>query len=1273
MREPLNNTTHIKLYAVDPCGAKAENESVFVINSLKEESEAGFVYSAAADGKEGTLIELFPDEESLGLSRDRYHCVKASKATAEAFDGICAGFAESVYAFSRLCDEKADCGFFANTVYRGYTKKGDPKGTVYMFSPSVSECVGFGTAVDGIVNSGEHPQLKLAAAVTLFIGLSRQLLCLHRGGFSLGACDAEKDILVTPEGRVVIDPGIGHITPAADDPEGNRNDIYRAGELFRAMLVSLTGKTDDDCLPDEIFAQNRYYMASGVSAKLAEILRKTLYPNPAYRYSCAEELLEKLNGIRLAFAPADFAECGYDADIPMEVFAENIPVEKTENPADSVRDLLIREPLYKYSPDGEIEISVVGTYPSALEFIRRARICSALLCRKCNITLFSDFDISAEGAETVSGISFSMRGNARNKQNAGKVTEKADYVFIDYGTDELNFVIAKAVLKRVENSGKKVCVAFAATENGEYGKGRPVFVNRTDFVYNDDRTCERLVRLTAFDNADRNALFKKYKNPKPSGEYYRNIEALMKLSYMLHSLGSGTEEELLGRLGTVICGGGIAPLIVCQHNANLLDAEYVRKNPEYAVPCANEGTIYGLPASRWPVVADASVDMLDRASVEAAGRIYEEYKQIKNSDAFETIGDNSYKTLQRDCGKVDRLFGIIGRNDLKTEKLLNEYVRCLDSILGLSVTALRRREKCKNDLLNNVNAREDLTADQKKFIRSSVAAVDRLVEPAAEYLTLESPKKKYAANVMNLGYIFTGGSCKNLLIPFYVGANNNMLGNVASLMVIKPEKVTFVSLSQTEECFDKAIETLRFIGRVLKNHGIRCEIHIEQYCAFPSVLRLGEYQLAANSIGATYNICSCENLFDGIDKICEYCRTQEFSLIERNHSELSNMLLGAGLYRKIPSFEFDSSVPAFRMTSGCTWLHGLKQNCSLKISDMFDVTCDDMSVVPDMLCDRERMFEFYSESSFGWKKLAETLDAYHQKRDLLLMLTQKDGRNPTYKPRSFIIDANTAQTVVDVLGVLVKAGFADSESYVRYRSENSCMFYLSSQYQPVVEFFVKALTGEKHTLADKSRVRPEYDVTTGTVRVFYDSLFVENYPVSANDFRMMEFLLRDLEKELYIVGLKIAGGEGTKNISFKYATSAIKAMLTQAGRVLELHTYSSLNDCGEFDEVLCNCRVRWPGSNVSNEFDCIAVKGFSTVFVECKAQNRIDQNFYYKLGALVSKFGINPQGFIIADTNSAYFDGNNQMQIDRGNGLNICTITDKKEIKFVGRTIASMI
>ena len=78
-----------------------------------------------------------------------------------------------------------------------------------------------------------------------------------------------------------------------------------------------------------------------------------------------------------------------------------------------------------------------------------------------------------------------------------------------------------------------------------------------------------------------------------------------------------------------------------------------------------------------------------------------------------------------------------------------------------------------------------------------------------------------------------------------------------------------------------------------------------------------------------------------------------------------------------------------------------------------------------------------------------------------------------------------------------------------------------------------------------------------------------------------------------------------------------------------------MRESGEFDEVLTNVRSVHD-SNIQNEFDCIAVKGFTTVFVECKAQNRIDQNFYYKLGALVNKFGINPYGFIVADTNTDY-------------------------------------
>ena len=973
------------------------------------------------------------------------------------------------------------------------------------------------------------------------------------------------------------------------------------------------------------------------------------------KYSCIEEMLEDLNKIRLIFAPNDFAEVSYNEDIPFEVFTENIPIIKDETPAEAVRDLFIREPLYKYGNDNEINISVVGTFASAICFIKNVKIYSALLGKKCNIKLFCDYFDEIDDCEIISDVLFTLRGTNKNKQYAEAVIENADYIFIDYGTDELNYVITKCICKRLEEAEKESPVIFAVMSDDEsYEKGIAVNVTKTDFAYEDDVTVQKLTRMAEMNESTDN--------------YQSNIDKLLRFTYLLHSVGkSDDENELVGILSDKICRKELDSLVVRMHNSNCCDDSFVKNNPDYAVPCRGLGTFYDKNVTNWPKKVDENIDPLDEACIKKANVLLNAVREIKSGSDFFGNGDTASYTIRDNSKQAASLWTAVNGKYLST-KMLGEYVDALDRVLDLSQAALLRKEKLRKNFCCKINNSDTIQTNTKGFIYSRVNSLENIVKPAEDYLRFENPKKGYVTDIFNLPYILCGGKCDKLLIPFYVGENENMLGNIASIMKINPAEVTFVSLSQSEECFDKAIDALKFLKRVIKNHKIKCKINIEQYCAFSTVMRLGDFKVAANAIQAECNIHTCNDLFECINSISDYCRDNEFDLIERNHSELSNMLVGSGIYNKIPFFEFDTVTQRFTKTQKCGWLHSIKTKCSLKIEDMFEVESENIN---EMLFDYKKMFSFYCDYNIAWKKLAELLEEYHKKRDCLV--TVSSNNKGAIVSNEYILEANTAETVTKILSELIKNGFAETDSFVRFRTENSFHFKIATKYQSVAEFFAKSLFGEKQKLSDAKKIKIDIDATTGLFKVFYEDLYVENYSVSTDDFNTIEPLIKKLAECHFIFGSKEADSPTGKNIYFRYSTSAAKAMLIQSGRVLEVHTYSSIYESDEFDEVLSNCCVRWPDSKVSNEFDCIAIKGFNTVFVECKAQNKIVQDFYYKLSALVSKFGINSHGFIVADPAVTFFSNNNKLQIDRGNKLNITTITGRSEIQRVGKTIASVI
>ena len=139
--------------------------------------------------------------------------------------------------------------------------------------------------------------------------------------------------------------------------------------------------------------------------------------------------------------------------------------------------------------------------------------------------------------------------------------------------------------------------------------------------------------------------------------------------------------------------------------------------------------------------------------------------------------------------------------------------------------------------------------------------------------------------------------------------------------------------------------------------------------------------------------------------------------------------------------------------------------------------------------------------------------------------------------------------------------------------------------------------------------------------------------------------------------------------SFAYASQAIKELLTMEGRILEVYVYHKLKGSA-FDDVVSSYEIGWEDTEVKNEFDCIATKGFASLFIECKARADLNQDFYFKLTSLAEQFGVNAKAVLIADTQEF---GNrailNSMQRTRGRMLDIVTIWKEDEIRKIDQTL----
>lgn len=154
--------------------------------------------------------------------------------------------------------------------------------------------------------------------------------------------------------------------------------------------------------------------------------------------------------------------------------------------------------------------------------------------------------------------------------------------------------------------------------------------------------------------------------------------------------------------------------------------------------------------------------------------------------------------------------------------------------------------------------------------------------------------------------------------------------------------------------------------------------------------------------------------------------------------------------------------------------------------------------------------------------------------------------------------------------------------------------------------------------------------------------------------------------------------DGEEIVSFTYSSPEIQQLLTKGGEILEIYTYYEIIGDDYFDEVSCGYNFRWKPESVSeswqvtSELDLVLTKGFQSVIIECKARADLSQDFYFKLHSLTELFGIGVKKVLLTTANTSK-NLQNKMQVERGELMDIITISDLKQIQNIAKTIRTIL
>ena len=133
--------------------------------------------------------------------------------------------------------------------------------------------------------------------------------------------------------------------------------------------------------------------------------------------------------------------------------------------------------------------------------------------------------------------------------------------------------------------------------------------------------------------------------------------------------------------------------------------------------------------------------------------------------------------------------------------------------------------------------------------------------------------------------------------------------------------------------------------------------------------------------------------------------------------------------------------------------------------------------------------------------------------------------------------------------------------------------------------------------------------------------------------------------------------------------------MTSAGRILELYVYYQLVNTHYINEIANSVEIERKSSGIKNELDVVLTSGLQSVIIECKAQSKLKQDYYYKLDNLNRIFGINSIAILITDLNEKDWQDNseNEMQRKRGVESGIITVYSQNDIDNIANKIKQIL
>ncbi len=902
-------------------------------------------------------------------------------------------------------------------------------------------------------------------------------------------------------------------------------------------------------------------------------------------------------------------------------------------------------------------------------------------------------------------------------------SEKPDYVFVAAGRDADTLAIVKSFALPCQT-----CFVWKESHFHERELGGLIPVYTSDDVKStyEYMEIERMaLNVHLIWNKNLNIKFGDVRNEFKKDYYHHScVSFVIAAKYKLYSVGIDMDIHDLSKAANEYSKyineneEDKNALVYMEHRRWIVEKVCTGYTNRYVYECA-DGKTKTDKGEHVCLVRSSPIDRLSKGKwIKSTGKINKElwdtggdYQETENAlteyeklDELEKVSVDLHCVFMEQANRleVETLFDSNIINGIRRRlsghrtslSVFHELITCMKDIWNGETDQCKRYAGLVNSCIAFIKNDEDINVADRKWLKESIETLDKqfkIVKLSREY---HNYKNDDIALVEGIPFIFTYSSEICLAIPFIAGKKmgdrTELFSNVAVPTIVNPERIIYTAYCNNIKDMQRIVDTLKYISQYMDRKQLRSKIEFiigtkiskEEYDFDELVQELREASDCKVQRVRFEKGKSLDEFIPALEKkLTDKAKKTPWLYLEKNRSPLSTGTISTSaivsrMYSSIGSYHFDSSKMMFDDISGADVFRYVKMNTFITVSDVFALhkSTNVSGDKPEFYENYGELWNKYSSSNTNkgaWKFLCGILKNYASNHDTYVKFEISDRDVGLSKPNvyKYRLSNDCRRSAVRILEALKQQNMIGKNSTVKIINTGSCMVSVECYYH-WEEKFRKLFDNEMFLRVDdyiKIDINPKYNI----VKVVFDDLRVVNCPVKNDRDRELNetgySILSFLSKNGYIRNYSVS--EDKKSISFIYATTQIKDLLTLEGRILEVYIYHKLKSCGYFDDIRSSFEINWENNFSKNEFDCIVTKGFSTVFIECKATGELSLDYYTKLFALSNTFGINMTAVIVAD---CIENEENQQLIEHGEDFNIITISGKN-IKNVSSIVLEIL